>query len=69
MYMLNRQRFDRKELRQLIGLQLITWHSCIPIILVSIVGPLYPLLLVAAPMLWFIFFSSLMGQKLDAPQT
>jgi 4-hydroxybenzoate polyprenyltransferase len=69
MYMLNRQRFDRKELRKLIGLQLITWHSCIPIILVSIVGPLYPLLLVAAPMLWFIFFSSLMGQKLDAPQT
>jgi 4-hydroxybenzoate polyprenyltransferase len=68
MYMLNRKRFDRKELRKLIGLQLITWHSCIPIILVSVVGLLYPLLLIILPMCSFIFFAYLMGQKLDAPQ-
>lgn len=68
LYMLNRPRFDRKELRKLIGLQLLIWHPCIPIILVSIVGILYPLLLIVVPITSYLFFSRLMGQKLNTSQ-
>jgi 4-hydroxybenzoate polyprenyltransferase len=67
-FMLNRKQFNRKELRRLIGAQLITWHPFIPIILVSIVGLLYPVLLVILPLIGYILFSYLMGQKLDEPQ-
>ena len=66
-FMLNRKKFYRKELRRLIGAQLITWHPFIPIILVSIVGLLYPVLLVILPLTGFILFSFLMGQKFDEP--
>ena len=66
--MLNKTRFDRKELRKLIGLQLITWLPFIPIILISIVGLLYPLLLVFLTLFCFFFFSYIMKQKLDTLQ-
>jgi len=67
-YMLNRTRFDRKELRRLIGFQLITWLPFIPIILVSIVGLFYPVILVILTLFSFIIFSYFMGQKLDTLQ-
>lgn len=66
-FMLNRKKFNRKELRRLIGAQLITWHPFIPIILVSVVGLLYPALLVILPLIGYILFSFLMGQKFDEP--
>jgi len=66
-FMLSRTRFNRKEIRRLIGAQLITWHPLIPIILVSVVGFWYPFLLVFLALFGYIFFSLLMGQKLDAP--
>jgi 4-hydroxybenzoate polyprenyltransferase len=66
-FMLNRKKFNRKELRRLIGVQLITWHPFIPIILVSIVGLLYPALLVILPLIGYILFSYLIGQKFDEP--
>ena len=61
--MLTIKQFDRIKIRRLIGGQLIIWHPLIPIMLISIVGLISPLILGVVPAVVFFLFSILMGQR------
>lgn len=67
-HMLFNTLFDRTRLRKLIMIQLFIWYTIIPIMLVSIIGWLYGVLLLVVPTLWYIFFSLIIGQKIFAPE-
>ena len=66
--MLNIKIFDRNKLRKLLVMQLFMWYSIVPIMLVSVVGLLYALILIIFPFVWYIFFSISIGEKLLEPQ-
>lgn len=66
--MLTIKKFDRKRLRKLISLQAYLRYSMVPIMLVSIIGPLSGLLLIVIPLLWYITLAPLIGEKLFRPK-
>ena len=66
--MLTIKTFDRKKIRQLIMTQFFTWYCIVPIILVSLIAPVYALLLIVIPFVWYIFISHFMGEKVLEPQ-
>jgi len=66
-HMLFTTRFDRIKLRKNIMFQLFIWYALILIVLVSIIGWLYAVLLLLFPTLWYILFSLIIDRKVLSP--
>lgn len=66
--MLSIKQFKRKKIRGLIASQLFAFHFFVPIMLISIIGLLYSFLLIILPLIWYVFLSLLIGQKLFESQ-
>jgi len=60
--------FDRDVIRKYIGLQSFLRYSLVPIMLVSVIGILYSVILIIFPIVWYIIFTPLLGEKLFKPR-
>lgn len=60
--------FDRDAIRKYIGLQSFLRYSLVPIMLVSVIGILYSMILIIFPIVWYIIFTPLLGEKLFKPR-
>ncbi|UCF12389.1 MAG: UbiA family prenyltransferase [Thermoplasmatales archaeon] len=60
--------FDREAIRKYIGLQSFLRYSLVPIMLVSIIGIYYSIILIVFPIVWYIIFTPLLGEKLFKPR-
>lgn len=63
------KKFDRSFIQKCIGLQSFLRYSLVPIMLISIVNIWwYPLLLIIIPLIWYIIFISILGEKMFKPR-
>jgi len=62
------KKFDRDTIRKYIGLQSFLRYSLVPIMLVSFIGILYSVILIVLPILWYIVFTPIVGEKLFKPR-
>ncbi len=60
--------FNRNQIRKIIGIQSFLRYSLVPIMLVSIIGEIRSFLLILIPILWYILFTPLLGEKLFKPR-
>lgn len=60
--------FQRNAIRKYIGIQSFLRYSLVPIMLVSIIGWSYSLFLIIFPIVWYISFAPLIGEKLFKPR-
>lgn len=60
--------FNRDAIRKYIGLQSFLRYSLVPIMLVSVIGILYSMILIIFPIVWYIIFTPLLGEKLFKPR-
>ena len=60
--------FNRNTIRKYIGLQSFLRYSLVPIMLISIIPMHYSLVLIVFPLLWYIIFTPLLGEKLFRPR-
>ena len=60
--------FDRDTIRKYIGLQSFLRYSLVPIMLVSVIGISYSVILIIFPIIWYIIFTPLLGEKLFKPR-
>lgn len=61
------KKFERNEIRKIISAQSFLRYSLVPIMLFSIIGPIKSLILIFLPLIWYIIFSPLIGDKLFKP--
>jgi hypothetical protein len=66
--MLTIKQFGRKKLRRSISSQLFLWSALAPVLLIPIIGWLAAAILIIVPVLWYLFFSRLIGETLFEPQ-
>jgi len=66
--MLSITQFNRRKLRRLIVMHLFVRYSIVPIMLFSIIGYFYMGILILFPLLWYVFFSFIMSEKLFEPK-
>ena len=60
--------FDRDVIRKYIGLQSFLRYSLVPIMLISIIPIYYSIILIILPIVWYIIFTPLLGEKLFRPR-
>ena len=60
--------FDRSEIRKFIGIQSFLRYSLVPIMLISIIGVTNSVILIIFPIVWYIAFTPLLGEKLFRPR-
>ncbi|UCD13894.1 MAG: UbiA family prenyltransferase [Thermoplasmatales archaeon] len=60
--------FERSAIRKYIGLQSFLRYSLVPIMLISTIGILSSVILIILPVLWYIIFTPLIGEKLFKPR-
>lgn len=60
--------FDRNKIRKYIGIQSFLRYSLVPIMLISIIGVTYSAFLIIVPIVWYIIFTPLIGEKLFKPR-
>jgi 4-hydroxybenzoate polyprenyltransferase len=60
--------FERNQIRKLIGIQSFLRYSLVPVMLFSIVGILPSFILILIPIVWYILFTPLLGEKLFKPR-
>ena len=65
--LLNIKIFDRNVLRKLISSQELLRYYLVPIMLLSIIGVWYSLTLIVLPIIWYVLFTLLIGEKLYKP--
>ncbi len=61
-------KFDRSKIRKIIGIQSFLRYSLVPIMLISIIGVYYSILLIIIPIIWYIIFTPLIGEKIFKPR-
>jgi 4-hydroxybenzoate polyprenyltransferase len=62
------KKFDRDAIRKYIGIQSFLRYSLVPIMLIPIVGILPSIILIFFPIIWYIIFAPLLGEKLFRPR-
>jgi hypothetical protein len=62
------KKFDRNKIRKYIGIQSFLRYSLVPIMLISTVGVTTTIILIAFPIVWYIVFAPLIGEKLFKPR-
>jgi len=60
--------FDRNTIRKYIGIQSFLRYSLVPIMLISVIGAMYSIILIVFPIVWYIGFAPLLGEKLFKPR-
>jgi len=60
--------FDRNTIRKYIALQSFLRYSLVPIMLISVIGAMYSIILIVFPIAWYIGFAPLLGEKLFKPR-
>jgi 4-hydroxybenzoate polyprenyltransferase len=65
---LSLKQFDRTKLRRIIVVHLFIRYSIVPIMLVSILGIFSMVLLIFFPLVWYLFISKLMHEKILEPE-
>jgi hypothetical protein len=66
--LLTLKRFDRNAIRKYIGIQSFLRYSLVPIMLIPIIGILPSTILIFFPIIWYIIFTPLLGEKLFRPR-
>ena len=66
--LLSIQSFERDKIRKYIGIQSFLRYSLVPIMLISIIGVTYSVILIIFPIAWYIIFTPLIGEKLFKPR-
>ena len=61
-------KFDRNVIRKYIGIQSFLRYSLVPIMLISTIGLMYSVILIVFPIMWYIVFAPLLGEKLFRPR-
>ena len=62
------KKFDRSKIRKFIGIQSFLRYSIVPIMLISIIGLTSSVILIIFPIVWYIVFTPLLGEKLFRPR-
>lgn len=65
---LTQKTFNRGKIRKIIGVQSFLRYSLVPLMLISIIGVMYSAILIIFPMVWYIIFTPLLGEKLFKPR-
>jgi len=61
--------FDRSRIQKLIGIQSFLRYSLVPLMLIPILpNMLYSLILIVLPIVWYMIFTSFVGEKLFKPR-
>jgi len=60
--------FDRNTIRKYIAIQSFLRYSLVPIMLISVIGAMYSIILIVFPIAWYIVFAPLLGEKLFKPR-
>jgi len=60
--------FDRNTIRKYIAIQSFLRYSLVPIMLISVIGAMYSIILIVFPIAWYIGFAPLLGEKLFKPR-
>jgi len=66
--LLSLKKFDRDKIRKYIGIQTFLRYSLVPIMLIPIIGFLPGIILVFLPIVWYIIFTPLLGEKVFRPR-
>jgi 4-hydroxybenzoate polyprenyltransferase len=66
--LLSLKTFDRDAIRKYIGIQSFLRYSLVPIMLIPIIGIIPGVILVFFPIVWYIIFTPLLGEKLLRPR-
>lgn len=66
--MLRMKTFDRGKIRKIIGVQSFLRYSFVPVMLISIIGVTYSVILIIFPIAWYILFTPFIGEKLFKPR-
>ena len=60
--------YDRNTIRKYIGVQSFLGYSLVPIMLISIIGVLYSIILIVLPVVWYMISAPLLEEKLFRPR-
>lgn len=60
--------FDRTKIRRYIASQSFLRYSLVPVFLLSVIGVYYSLFLIIFPIVWYVLFAPLLGEKLLRPR-
>lgn len=66
--LLSLKRFNRDAIRKYIGIQSFLRYSLVPIMLIPIIGIIPSIILIFFPIIWYIIFTPLLGEKLFRPR-
>jgi len=66
--LLSLKKFDRNAIRKYIAIQSFLRYSLVPIMLIPLIGILPGIILVFFPIIWYITFAPLLGEKLLRPR-
>jgi len=66
--LLSLKTFDRDAIRKYIGIQSFLRYSLVPIMLIPIIGITPSIILIFFPIIWYIIFTPLLGEKLFRPR-
>lgn len=66
--LLSIKKFNRNEIRKYIAIQSFLRYSLVPIMLISIIGVIYAIILIIFPIIWYIIFTPIIGEKLFRPR-
>jgi 4-hydroxybenzoate polyprenyltransferase len=66
--LLSIKKFDRTIIRKYIGLQSFLRYSLVPIMLISIIGIYFSIILIFLPIVWYMVFTPLVGERLFKPR-
>ncbi len=66
--LLSMTHFDRDRIRKYIGIQSFLRYSLVPLMLLYIIGVEYTLVLIILPIVWYMVFTPLVGERLFKPR-
>jgi len=66
--LLTMKTFNRTKIRKIIGVQSFLRYSLVPLMLISIIGLNYAVILIIFPIGWYIAFTPFIGEKLFKPR-
>jgi 4-hydroxybenzoate polyprenyltransferase len=66
--LLSLKKFDRDRIRKYIGIQTFLRYSLVPIMLIPLIGFLPGIILIFFPVVWYIIFTPLLGERVFRPR-
>ncbi|HEC81711.1 MAG TPA: hypothetical protein ENI42_04740 [Thermoplasmatales archaeon] len=66
--LLSIETFDRDLIRRFIATQSFLRYSLVPIMLISVIGVTSSVVLIVFPIMWYLVFTPLVGEKLFRPR-